>query len=417
MTSTSRTTSLGYLVPEFPGQTHAFFWREVEALESAGTAVDIVSTSRPATGIVHRWGPDAVARTTYLSRPGPGEIVGAVRILARAAMTGRLRDAVRRVGPGPLPERGKVLLAAALLANRSRHQGWAHVHVHSCANSARVAMVAAALDALTYSLTLHSPLADYGTQQAEKWRHAQFGLVITEQLRHDLASTHGPDIAGRAQLAPMGIRLADTERRSPYRPWEGTGDALLFSCGRLNPAKGHATLIRAVRLLLDEGIPVRLAIAGEDEEGGRGYRHALALLIGDLDLDDHVRLLGAVGEHLVRGYLEEAHVFVLASRGEPLGVAIMEAMGAAVPAIVCDGGGVRELIVPGTGVLVPPAEPRALADAVRDLLQAPDQARAIGERGRERVRARFTSESGARVLMAAVDALPRKGGTDDADIR
>ena len=406
MIGTLTVTSLGYLVPEFPGQTHAFFWREIEALEAAGTTVDLVSTTRPATRVAHRWGPQAEARTTYLSRPGLGEALGALGVLARAATGHRLPEALGRVGDGSPSERVKVLLGAAVLANRSRRRGWSHVHVHSCGGSARIAMVAAALEGLTYSLTLHSPLADYGGQQEEKWRHAAFGLVITERLRGDLSVTLGPRTAEQTRLAPMGIRLADTERAVPYHPWDGAGDVRLFSCGRLNPAKGHDTLIRAVRALRDEGLPVRLAIAGEDEAGGRGYRCVLSGLIDELDLREHVQLLGAVGEHRVREELERAHVFVLASRGEPLGVAIMEAMGAAVPAVVCDGGGVRELIVPGTGVLVPPVDPAALAAAVRGLLDAPHEARSIGERGRERVRARFTSESGARTLTEALAGEP-----------
>ncbi|MCX6502858.1 MAG: glycosyltransferase family 4 protein [Microbacterium sp.] len=402
MTERSPSPRLAYLVPEFPGQTHAFFWREVEALEAAGSTVDLVSTTMPKTHAVHPWAGLARARTSYLARPRIPDAAAAALTLSRALVTGRIGTARRRMGSGPVLERARVLLAAALLAGRSRRAGWMHVHVHSSGNSAQVAMIAAALGPLTYSVTLHGPLSDYGPQQVEKWRHAAFGLVITEQLRAELAAAVGPEIVDRIALAPMGIRLADTERPQPYRPWEGRGDAVLFSCGRLNPAKGHDTLIRAVSILGDEGLPVRLAIAGEDEAGGSGYRRDLERLIRRLDVADRVQLLGAIGEDAVRGELQQTHVFVLASRGEPLGVAVMEAMGYGVPAVVGDGGGVRELIEPGTGVLVRPGDPVALADAIRRVLAAPDDARAIGERGRARVRAHFTSESSARVLAEAI---------------
>ena len=61
-----------YLVPEFPGQTHTFFWREINALESMGINVDIVSTKIPSTEIMcHKWTKQAHKRTIYLFPPSP----------------------------------------------------------------------------------------------------------------------------------------------------------------------------------------------------------------------------------------------------------------------------------------------------------------------------------------------------------
>jgi glycosyltransferase involved in cell wall biosynthesis len=395
----------GYLVPEFPGQTHVFFQREIEALERGGAAVDLLSTTPPDAAVMsHPWTVPATARTTYLGRPGMAETRDAVTVLGRAAIARRLMPAVRRAAGGSRVEQLKVLLAAAALAGRARRLGWTHVHVHSCGNSARVAVVAAALAPVTYSLTLHGPLADYGPQQREKWRHAAFGLVITERLRAEIARDLGADVAEHTARAPMGIRLADTERDAPYVPWQGVGDALVFSCGRLNIAKGHHVLIRAVSILAGEGLPVHLSIAGEDEAGGRGFRLDLEDLIADLGLTGRVTLLGAVGEDVVRDHLHRAHVFALASRGEPLGVAIMEAMGAALPVVVGDGGGVRELVEDGTGVLVEPGDPLAVANAIRSILHSADSARAMGARARAHVRQHFTSDASAAVLARSIRA-------------
>jgi glycosyltransferase involved in cell wall biosynthesis len=404
-TTDPRTTRFGYLVPEFPGQTHVFFWREIQALDAAGIDVDVISTSTPVAGLAaHPWTAEASARTTYLARPGIRGSLAAARHLTRAVAAGRLREVMRRVGPGSVAERAKVVLAASLLTARAQSQAWSHVHVHSCGMSARVAMVADAIGDVSYSVTLHGPLADYGPQQAEKWRHAAFGLIITERLREDVRGTLGPDLADSCRIAPMGVRLRDAERETEYGPWDGSGDALIFSCGRLNAAKGHDVLIRSIRLLVDDGIPVRLAIAGEDEQGGRGYRADLELLIEELGMRDRVALLGAVGEDVVQAHLHRAHVFALASRGEPLGVAIMEAMAAGIPVVVGDGGGVRELVTDGAGLLVDPFDPRAIADAVHHVLRAPDAARSMGATARARVRSRFTSEASARILAEAIAA-------------
>lgn len=405
---TQTPTRLGYLVPEFPGQTHVFFQREIDALEAHGVVVDVLSTTRPHAALVaHRWADAAMRRTTYLSRPGVAGALRALGALGAALRHGRLRSAAARTD-GDARGRLKVLLAAAVLAGRARARGWSHVHVHSAGNSALVARAAAALAPITYSITLHGPLADYGDGQAGKWRDAAFGLVITERLRAELAAVIGDDVAAAAGLAPMGIRSSDTRRARPYAAWDGSGDARIFSCGRLNPAKGHDTLIRAVSVLMDAGLPVRLAIAGEDEQGGAGYRRELEHLIDELGLGERVRLLGAVGDDVVRAHLEDAHVFALASRGEPLGVAIMEAMGAGLPVVVGDGGGVRELVDERTAALVTPGDPRGLADAVAALLADADRATAQGARARDRVRDRFTSEASARVLRDGVDRIDRR---------
>lgn len=392
-----------YLVPEFPGQTHVFFQREIEALRAHGAPVDVLSTTPPTTaGTGHPWAAAAQSATTYLGKPTAGLAAAAVAVLLRAAVAGRLRASLLPTRGLRRSERLRTLAAAAILAARARHAGWTHVHVHSCGRSALVARTARELRGVSYSLTLHGPLADYGPLQREKWENAAFGLVITEGLRDDLARVVGADVAARTRRAPMGIRVADTVRPSAYVPWRGDGPAQLFSCGRLNPSKGHDTLVRAVAALAAEGVPVTLTIAGEDEQGGRGYRRELEALVTELGLDDRITLLGAVGEDTVRHHLLQAHVFVLASRGEPLGVAIMEAMGLGLPVVVGDGGGVRELVDDRVGRLVTPGDPVALAAATAAILRDPEGAVRAGERGRARVRAEFTSEGGATTLLAGV---------------
>ena len=57
------TRTLGYLVPQFPGQTHIFFWREIAELEKRGVTVDLMSTRHPPAGLVaHDWSAGAMAR-------------------------------------------------------------------------------------------------------------------------------------------------------------------------------------------------------------------------------------------------------------------------------------------------------------------------------------------------------------------
>src|SRR5688500_4371709 len=95
----------------------------------------------------------------------------------------RILRAAKRAGGLSLPQRLRLLamtLVAAKLLRISRRQGWTHIHVHSCADAANVAMLASLLSRkLAYSLTLHGPqLETYGPNQPQKWRHARFALVV-----------------------------------------------------------------------------------------------------------------------------------------------------------------------------------------------------------------------------------------------
>jgi glycosyltransferase involved in cell wall biosynthesis len=406
---------IGILIPEFPGQTHAFFWREIQELRRRGIEVDVVSTRAPPPGIVsHEWARQAIAETTYLVPPGWGGAmsIGAGLLHAFPGGWSRCARSIRdaRVPPGQRKRQMALAVVGAGLAELARARGWDHLHAHSCADAANVALYASRLSGLPYSLTLHGPLGDYGANQEEKWRRATFALVITEKLIQEVRSALDGSLPPRMALAPMGVDLDRFQRGEAYVPWEGRGPLRLFSCGRLNPCKGHDDLVDVVGRIADRGIDVRLTIAGEDESGGSGYRKDLEALVQGRRLGDRVHLLGAVSEKRVIAEIEGAHLFCLASKAEPLGVAIMEAMALGVPVVVTGAGGVPELVDDGTdGVLVPAGEPMAMADAVVALAHDPERARRLGDAGRRKVVESFGSGRSAEVLVRMVAASPRPG--------
>lgn len=404
MTEASTTVRLGYLVPEFPGQTHIMFWREIQELQAAGVEVRLVSTRRPRSGLqVHPWSGEAARRTAYLLPPGARGVALLAGQLVRAGPSG-LRAAwtewrgTERRGRDRLRLLGAVAVGAQL-AGLSRVEGWDHLHVHSCASSADAARFARVLHGPRYSLTLHGPVADYGPDQTAKWRRASAGTVITEQLRAELEAAVGDALPERVVVSSMAAD-ADVFRRSvSYRPWDGQGVVRLFSCGRLNPAKGHADLIAAVAALRSSGLPVTLVIAGEDEQGGGGYRTVLEEQVDRAGLGEVVTLAGAVAEEEVVRSLHECHVFVLASTAEPLGVAIMEAMTAGVPVVATDAGGVPELVTDGEdGILVSPGRPDLIAAAVESVVTSPERAAGLAEAAQRSARRRAGRSSSADVV-------------------
>jgi colanic acid/amylovoran biosynthesis glycosyltransferase len=403
--------AIGYFIPEFPGQTHIFFWRELKELRALGLKPEIVSTHRPQQHLIsHTWSDAAARETIYLFPPGLKLLGTALGEILRAGPRAWLRCAkcIAAADVSGLAARlrltGLVLIGAEL-AGIARQRSWKHVHVHSCANAANIALFANLLTGLSYSLTLHGGLHDYGPNQRCKWQQAAFGIVITRTLKAALTESLGSALPERIEIAPMGADLSVLKRSRPYEPWDGTGPCAIFSCGRLNPCKGHDDAVRAVALLRQQGIDARLTIAGQDDTSGGSYRKILDALIKELQLEGSVTLLGAVAEEAVRRQLEAAHVFVLASLQEPLGVAIMEAMAMGVPAVATREGGVPELIAhDADGLLVDARAPEQLAAALTRVLRDAELARRLSTAGRRTVAERFHSGVSARVLADCVNA-------------
>ncbi|MFW0774828.1 exopolysaccharide biosynthesis GT4 family glycosyltransferase EpsE [Paenarthrobacter nitroguajacolicus] len=417
-------TRFGYFVPEFPGQTHGFFWRELRALRRLGLEPEPVSTRPPVhPALPPEWARNELAATYYLTPPRVTTFLGGSARTLRALAGGKLPAIARSASPprhagepGNSGSRLHVARAIALLwaggelARHSEARGWDHIHVHSCADAAQVALFAHALSGISYSLTLHGPLSDYGPNQFRKWQNADFSVVITEPLMAEVRDALGGHLPDELRVAPMGVELDSFSRLTPYEPWPGMGEARIFCCGRLNPSKGHFDLLEAVKIVLSSGVDVRLTLAGEDEHGGDGFRLELERRIRGLGLENHVRLLGAVPESRVRDELAVAHLFTLASHSEPLGVAIMEAMAMGVPVLATSAGGVPELVVPNvSGVLVEPGNPARLAEAMIALLRDPGTATSLAEQGRSRMAQAFDVRTSALVLAELMESRSRRG--------
>ena len=391
---------LGYLIPQFPGQTHIFFWRELEALQARGVQPVLLSTRPPPPGLIsHEWSAEATARTTYLGRMDPAAALGGLVRLPPGDLLSASRGEPRTF----LRDMAMSIPAARRLVDHARREGIDHVHAHSCGRAALIAALAFRMGGPRYSLTLHGPLEDYGPGQRYKWRHAAFATIITEKLRAEAEAELAGYLPPRIAVQAMGVDTGRLSRDTPWQPPRPGEPLRIMSCGRLNQVKGHQDLLQAIRMLRDAGHDARLVIAGEDDAGGTGYRRVIEARIAELDLDDAVTLLGAVSEGEVRRHLLEAHVFALASWHEPLGVALMEAMSCEVPTIGTAAGGVAELIRDGQdGILVPPRDPPAMADAILRLAGDPDLARRLGQAGRERIVSGFGAEAGAETLIRLV---------------
>ncbi|MEM1181522.1 MAG: glycosyltransferase family 4 protein [Acidobacteriota bacterium] len=174
---------------------------------------------------------------------------------------------------------------------------------------------------------------------------------------------------------------------APDRPVpDGSRPLRLLSVGLLEWKKGHDYALRAVRLLLDRGVDVRLRILGGGEWLG-----ALCFMRHQLDLGEHVDIPGPRPHGEVRRELESADLFLHLSVSEGFGNAVLEAQATGLPVVASDADGLRENVAHGeTGLIVPRRDPAAAADAIESLARDPRRLRQLGDAGPARVRRLFT---------------------------
>lgn len=395
-------TRIGFLIPEFPGQTHAFFIRERQELKKLGVDTQLISTRAPISSVSnakHQWASEAAKETIYLSPLSLGSLLQCVGTVFRAGPAAWLRCAKIIFGASDmgLKDRLKMfgmIIAGAYLKQLCQKQNLKHVHIHSCANSANVGLFSKLLNGPNYSITLHGPMHDYGNNQANKWRHATYCIIITNDLLNEVHTNLAGIPLPPLFLAPMGVNIEDFQRDKEYQSYQ-KGDLLkLVSCGRLNFVKAHDDLIRVVAALKKQGISTQLNICGANDSLSdvENYYDQLIKLRAEMDVVEEVNFLGSVSENQVKDELQTAHFFCLASLKEPLGVATMEAMAMEIPAIVTRSPGVSEMVNTGIdGILVEPRSPEQFVEVINTLIENPEQAHTLAKAGRKKVIAKFHS--------------------------
>jgi colanic acid/amylovoran biosynthesis glycosyltransferase len=406
-------TKIGFLIPEFPGQTHAFFMRESDELKKLGIETTLISTKPPTKGestSVHQWTESATEKTHYLFPFSLHRFLTAFKQILLAGPFSWSKCFKSIFGPSDISisERFKLLpfvLVGAHLKNYCQRHQLTHVHVHSCANAANVAMFSRLLGGPSYSLTLHGPMHDYGKNHAQKWKNASFCIVITNELMDEVKTNLRGEPLPPIFIAPMGVNINIFQRDKSYIPANMGDQIRLVSCGRLHFVKAHDDLIRVVALLKDKGISAILNICGTKDSSDKDnqYTDELFDLPAKLGVKDQVNFLGSISETRVKDELQSAHFFCLGSLKEPLGVAIMEAMATETPAIVTRSPGTAEMIESGdNGILVAPRAPGEFVKVIEHLLQMPDKAIFLSKAGRKTVEERFHSGVSAAKIAEGV---------------
>jgi colanic acid/amylovoran biosynthesis glycosyltransferase len=393
---------LVYVIGTYPLLTTTFVDREIELLHRLGADVRILAVRRPApdtplsslqrslNGAVTyllpaAWSELLAAHVSYLLR-SPRRYLGTLAYLLR-----RTHTSVRA--------RFKTLLhfgEGVLAAHIVRGQPFEELHAHFADRAATIALVAGRLLGKPYSLSIHAG-ADVFVGPVllrEKVAQARHVVACTATVKAEVVAIAGADLSRKISPVFHGLDLG----RYIPRPGPASDPPVLLAVGQLKERKGFALLIRACRLLRDDGRRFRCRIVGEGPQ-----RQELEELIRAASLEDDVELCGALPHEEVVEQYRHATLFVLpcirTREGDVDGIpnAVAEAMAMEVPVVSTDLPAIRELVSDGVnGVLVPEGDPAALAAAMSRLLDRPGLREALGRQGRRTVMESFDVETNVR---------------------
>jgi len=407
---------IAYLLTAFPTVSETFVEGEFRALMRRGLPIDLYST-RNFREIVHpsdREGDRGleIQRSPYLFG---WEI-------PRAALYFLLRR--------PLPTLGSLLaivagnaaspryLAHALalfpkslvFARRMQQRGTRHVHGTWAHYPATVAYTISRLLGISYSFTGHAGLDVLADQSflAAKVKGARFVLTC-QNATHASLGRLAPDSAAKIHTIHHGVALSQI-------PPPGTVPRAhppeIVSVGRLTPEKGFLDLLQAASRMAQEGVEFRLRIFGTGPQGPALEREKDRLGLGRV-----VSFEGVAPHPEILQALARATIVTLASYPPPNlymdGIAnvLVEAMACGTPVVSTEYEGSRELLQGGhLGSLVPPRDPRLLAEALRGLLTDALRREELSRRGRERVERDFDRERGVDSVEALFRQIDKPAG-------
>ena len=362
------------------GSDEAFLIPEINQLMRSGHEVLVVPRS-PRGRIVHgheliKWtrgealhSPRVLKAAVAETLAAPGQTAGAVGLL----LGGR--------SPVVAIKNLAIVPKALWLARVATLWRADHIHCHWAGTTATMTMLASWRSGIPWSFTAHRWDIVENNLLATKAASASFVRLISgDGLR--IARALGLGSANNARVIHMGVPIPNRVRR-------GSGPRPVVLCpARLVEVKGHRFLLEAWQILQRRGLDAELWLAGPGE-----LRPRLETLSRALGLTGSVKFLGAVPhDELLKIYAEaRVSAVVLASVDlgsgvhEGIPVSLIEAMSYGIPVVATATGGTPELLVPGTGLMVPPADPTALADALQTLLRDGKLRERLGDSGRQRV--------------------------------
>jgi glycosyltransferase involved in cell wall biosynthesis len=263
------------------------------------------------------------------------------------------------------------------------------VHLHSRRGADTLGAVTTKLARIPTVLSRRVDNPEAGWSLGAKYRLFDAVITISEAIRSVLLEQGVPAekvrcVHSALDPTPFEGPCGRNEFRRAFSLKDG--DRVVGMAAQFIPRKGHDTLLTAVPAILRAHPDARFLLFGRGP-----LRDEVEAEIREAGLADTVLLPGFRDD--LPSLLPCLDLLVHPASMEGLGVVLLQASAAGVPIVASAVGGIPEAVAHReNGLLIPPGDPDALAEAVVTLLENPEQARAMGETGRERVRGLFSVE-------------------------
>ena len=393
---------IAVLMSRFPSVTETFILREMIEMERQGMPVRVVSMIKETPPVLHDAVKPWIPRALFTPFLSVRVVASNLRVFGRRPL--RYVSLLARLIAGTIARPLTLLKTLAIfpksvaIAQQLEQENVRHVHAHYASFPATMALIIATLGrGITFSITVHAHDIQVDRSLLRwKLREARFVRSISDFNRRFLEDLY-PEARGKIHVIHVGI---EPEQYAAAPPAPGISKLLCVAAHK--PYKGLPYLIEACRILRDAGVLFHCDIVGHGP-----MRDELAAMIRERGLEEDVVLAGPRPQEEVAWMMSDAALFVLPSIVAPDGqmegipVALMEALASGRAVVSTTLSGIPELVENGvSGLLVPPADSAAFADAIRTLLAERERARAMGLRGREKVRAEFDLRDCVRRLVA-----------------
>lgn len=395
-------TRIAYLASEYPAPSHTFIRREIAALRRAGLDIATFSIRPAKSASASEQERSDLAETQAVLGRSPFAYARALAVAlvtkpGRTAAT--LRLALRHRVPGA---RALVwalfhFVEAVMLARLLHSAGATRLHSHFANSGATVGLLAAHFAGMPWSLTLHGiSETDYpaGVMLADKVRRADFVACASWFMR-----AQAMRVADHGDWAKLHVVRCGIDPSAMPQATASPEGAVRFVCvGRLSSEKGHRGLLQAFAAVVERVPDARIDLVGDG-----ALREELEALTRRLGIAGAARFHGARSEAETLAQIAAADVLVLPSFMEGLPLVIMEAMALGKPVIASGVAGIPELVESGvSGILVPPSQWQALADAMALLARDPELRRKLGAAAKIAVMEQFAID---RAVMPLIPLL------------
>jgi colanic acid/amylovoran biosynthesis glycosyltransferase len=397
---------VAYIMSRFPKITETFVLYEILAMERLGVHVEIYPLLREHPDVMHPEAGPLVERAHYepfLSRPilaaqfyflrrKPRAYLGAIWALL-CGTWGSLNFFIGAVGIFP---------KTVYFAYRMAADGVTHVHGHFASHPAAAAFVIRRLVGIPYSFTAHgSDLHCDRHMLRQKVAEAAFVVAISKYNRELIVAECGEEYRDKTLVIHCGVDTDVFRPISEGKTRKPAHSPLTIVCvGTLHEVKGQTYLLEACRLLASRGVYLTCHLVGDGPD-----RAALTRKSAEAGLGGRVHFHGQLTRDGIAQLLRKADVAVAPSvptndgRREGIPIVLMEAMATGLPTVASGISGIPELVEDGrSGILVPPRDAPALAEALERLYSTPLLRKRLSKGGRERVLQEFDLYKNAAAL-------------------